>query len=294
MSTLDADILATLTEEEQEAIKGDEYSPEELDSLKTLAGSDDEDLDDDEADDDEEAGQAPIEGKPAAKAERSAEPAAVQSEVKYSEPKAIYQAQAPADLAERINALDAAEDEAHAKFEGGEIDANELRRQRMELRHQREALTAQRVKAEISQEMQEQMARTEWDKTVNGFLDSVVSTVDYRQDADKAADLDEFVKKLASNPAHNDKDMGWFLREAHKRVSALYGLPMDAPAAKAKPARSQTPLNDVPRTLAHVPGGDGPGDVHGEFDDILKLDGYALEDALARMTPAQRDRFARA
>jgi len=30
-----------------------------------------------------------------------------------------------------------------------------------------------------------------------------------------------------------------------------------------------------------------------EFADILALDGYALEDALARMTPAQRERFAR-
>ena len=289
MSTLDADILATLTEEERDAIK--DSDDEELQPTAMVDGADssDDDADDEDEAADDAAGtaKAPVEGRAPASA---AEP----DQVKYTEPKAIYQAQAPADLADRINALDAAEDEAHAKFEGGEIDANELRRQRVELRQQREALTAQRVKAEISQEMQEQMARTEWDKTVNGFLDSVVSTVDYRQDADKAADLDEFVKKLASNPAHNDKDMGWFLREAHKRVSALHGLPMDAPAAKAKPARSQTPLNDVPRTLAHVPGGDGPGDVHAEFDDILKLDGYALEDALARMTPAQRERFARA
>ena len=291
MSTLDADILATLTEEERDAIKDSDDEELQATAMADGADSSDDDADneDEAADDDAGTAKAPVEGRAPASAQ-SAEP----DQVKYTEPKAIYQAQAPADLADRINALDAAEDEAHAKFEGGEIDANELRRQRVELRQQREALTAQRVKAEISQEMQEQMARTEWDKTVNGFLDSVVSTVDYRQDADKAADLDEFVKKLASNPAHNDKDMGWFLREAHKRVSALHGLPMDAPAAKAKPARSQTPLNDVPRTLAHVPGGDGPGDVHAEFDDILKLDGYALEDALARMTPAQRERFARA
>jgi hypothetical protein len=53
------------------------------------------------------------------------------------------------------------------------------------------------------------------------------------------------------------------------------------------------PADAAPRTLADVPGGDGPGDVGGEFADVLALDGEAYEHAIARMSPAQRDKFLR-
>jgi hypothetical protein len=43
-----------------------------------------------------------------------------------------------------------------------------------------------------------------------------------------------------------------------------------------------------------VPGADGPGDVGGEFADVLSLDGMEYETAIARMSPAQREKFARA
>ena len=36
-----------------------------------------------------------------------------------------------------------------------------------------------------------------------------------------------------------------------------------------------------------------PGDVGSEFADVLSLDGMEFEQAIARMTPAQRERFAR-
>ena len=51
---------------------------------------------------------------------------------------------------------------------------------------------------------------------------------------------------------------------------------------------------EILNTLAQVPGSDGPGDVAGEFADVLALDGMEYEAAIARMTPAQRERFLRA
>jgi hypothetical protein len=293
MSTLDADILATLTPEEQEAIQEDEYTADEVSTLKTLASGDE--SDDADEDDDEEVDSPPIEGRAPPKEEPAARE---QPEPDINEmqppPKPIYTAQVPADIAQKLAALESADDDIQTKYDNGEIDHAEAKARRAELRLQRDELTIAKAKAEISQEMQAQAAQSAWETNVNAFLDSVAASVDYRKDADKAADLDEFVKKLAMNPAHDGKPMGWFLSEAHKRVQALHGLPMDAPKAQpAKPSRSRTPMDDAPRTLAHVPGGDGPGDVGDEFADILALDGYALEDALARMTPAQRERFAR-
>jgi hypothetical protein len=63
---------------------------------------------------------------------------------------------------------------------------------------------------------------------------------------------------------------------------------------KAGTQRRTPPVDAVPATLANVPGGDGPGDVEGEFADVLALDGMAYEAAIARMTPTQRERFLRA
>lgn len=89
------------------------------------------------------------------------------------------------------------------------------------------------------------------------------------------------------------------MQEAHKRVMALHDVKPaapPAPAAKADPvaaareARKPDLKAETP-SLAHVPGGDGPGDVAGEFADILALDGEDYEAAVARLTPAQRERF---
>jgi hypothetical protein len=96
--------------------------------------------------------------------------------------------------------------------------------------------------------------------------------------------------------------MEWFLAEAHKRVMALRGAanvsaPAPTPAVdrKAEAAAARKPRMDaVPATLAQVPGADGPGDVGGEFADVLSLDGMEYETAIARMSPAQREKFARA
>jgi hypothetical protein len=101
--------------------------------------------------------------------------------------------------------------------------------------------------------------------------------------------------------------MEWFLTEAHRRVRALHGLDAlaaKAPTAEEKPAEAKPaepkpvpsrkpPIDAAPKTLAHVPGGPGPGDVGSEFADVLSLDGMEFEQAIARMTPAQRERFAR-
>ena len=109
-----------------------------------------------------------------------------------------------------------------------------------------------------------------------------------------------FVKALANDEKTSDKPMDWFLSEAHKRVQALHGVapapakvdPPKDPLAEAREKRKPN-LGATPATLAHVPGGDGPGDVAGEFAHLDALEGDALESAIARMTPAQREKFSR-
>jgi len=306
MSTLDADALATLTPEEREAIESNDMTPDELAAMQRIAGDDDDDDDDD--DDGASSEAAPVEGKGAADeasqaadaqtAQANAADAAAPAPTRQSTTR--YEAPLPADYDTKVQELAEREAELKRKFRSGEMEFDDFETQRAELLTERESLTIARTKAEISQEMTAQSAQQAWQNTVESFMDKAAKdgTIDYRKDGEKLEDLDQFVKTLAAKATNADKPMEWFLQEAHRRVQALHGMTAPAPAAaaNAKPAatRRTPPVDAVPPTLANVPGGDGPGDVDGEFSDVLSLDGMEYETAIARMSAAQRERFLRA
>lgn len=308
MSTLDDELLATLTPEEREAFEASEYDDQEIDTIKKIAG---EASDDDDADDEDDENAEPVEGKAAPKADGAEPPKAPASDPvdepadePADEPVAAqpvvprYEAQLPQDYDQQIAALKARDAELRQRFKDGDIDIDERDAGLAELAEQRERLLVLRAKAEISQEMTQQTAAQQWQSTINRAIAECARPenggIDYRKDAVKAQDWDQFVRVLAANPAHADKSMEWFLAEAHKRVMALHGVaraPKD-PLADAK-AKRKPPVDAAPTTLAQVPGSDGPGDVSSEFADIEALDGWELEEAIAKMSPAQREKFLR-
>lgn len=314
MSKLDADALATLTPEEREAVESSDLTPDELAAMQRIAGeegsdNDGRDEDDDEDDDKASSDAAPVEGKaaadktedaPAAATNPAADEAPAPAQARQQGPR--YEAPLPADYDTKVQELAEREAELKRKFRSGEMEFDDFETQRAELLSERETLTIARTKAEISQEMTAQSAQQAWQNTVDSFLDKAAKEggLDYRKDSEKMEDLDQFVKTLANKSTNSDKPMEWFLQEAHRRVQALHGL--TAPPARDNPAPTNSepsakrtpPVDAVPVTLANVPGGDGPGDVEGEFADVLALDGMAYEAAIARMTPTQRERFLRA
>lgn len=300
MSALDADALATLTPEEREAIEGSDIRDDDLDAMKKIASesdaSDDDDGDQDDADDgDDDA--APIEGK-TAPAEAAAEDAA-EDEAPARQAVPRYEAQLPSDYDDQIKTLKDRDAELRQKFKDGEIDIDERDAGLAELGDQREQLLVARAKAEISQEMNQQTAAQQWQNAINramvDFAKPENGGIDYRKDNEAAQALDEEVKALAQMQRHANKPMEWFLAEAHKRVMLERGQ-TPPPAAKkdtlaeAKAAR-KPPVDAAPKTLAQVPGSDGPGDVGSEFADVDQLDGWELEQAIARMSPTQRAKY---
>lgn len=309
--SLDETQLATLTPEEQAAIKGDEFSEDEVKALKGIAdsGDDDEGDDGDDGDPDEvlDADGKPVETKtddaPPAKTETKDEPkaddATVEDDPDAAPTRNEYVAKLPDDFDQKIADLATQEAAIRTKFKEGEIELEDYEAQRDAILKERETLNTARVKAEISQEMREQAAQNEWQNQIKTFM-SVASKndgIDYRKDTEKANDLDMFVKTLANSPANADKPGDWFLAEAHKRVMALHGVTKPAAAASetkapAKTASRESPLKSAPKTLAQVPGGDGPGDVADEFSHLDALEGNDLEAAIAKMTPSQREKFA--
>jgi hypothetical protein len=227
-----------------------------------------------------------------------------------------YEARLPDDFDAQVKALADKELNLKQQFKAGEIEFDEFEQARSELLVQREQLTIARTKAEISQEMNAQTAEQLWVHAVNEFmsdtakLSGAAGGIDYRKDSEKASDLDGFVRSLAARSEHAHQSMAWFLTEAHKRVLALHGIATKTPAdqttdsdsaatppvksVERKPPDRKPPFDIAPKTLAMIPGGEGPGDVDGEFAEVLALDGFDYEHAIARMSAAQRERFLRA
>lgn len=294
-TTNNQDLLDTLTPEERAAISDSEYSPEELAAMKGIAGDDDGDGDDEDTagnDDGETAGaSAPI--------DESAQSPAPGSETEPPQQQAraaTYRAELPADYDAQAQAV---KDEMSAltkQFKEGEVDLEDFESRQAELLAKRDELRDAKIKAEISSEMSAQTAEQQWNDTIQSFVSAVSKEIDYTKDAEKQADLDLFVRRLASDQRNNDKPGIWFLEEAHKRVKALHlaGEQKREDLPLGKPAARKAPVDAIPKTLAQVPGSDGPGDVGDEFADLDGLEGLELEDALRKMTPAQREKYAMA
>ena len=309
-ATLDKDLLATMTPEEQAAIAG--ADPDEIASLKAVAAGsadttnddDDDGADDDGADDgaDDAApapAAAPAAAAPAPAPAAAPAPAPAPAAADDAPQPFVYRFQAPADFEEQVAANRQAREAVFADLKAGEISVDELPAKLAELDEQARRLDGIRLQAEIAQNQAQQAAEASKAAAVERLFSEAArpenGAIDYRADAKAQKDLDLFVRALAADDANEDKPLKWFLDEAHRRVRALRGdtpAPPPPPPPKADTRRTP-PLDAVPQSLANVPGGDATGDVGGEFDDILSLDGEAYEDAIAGMARRDPARFAR-
>lgn len=308
MSTagMDPDMVALLSDEERAAIDESDISPEELDAMKEIVGDDDEG-NEDEGNEQDGDGVDPDQAA-SDKVNSDTDPAAGDNTEGEAEPAADapaetfaprYQAELPADFEEKTNGLNQESMALAKQFKDGEIDFDEYNQKTSDINARRDALNTARIKAEIAAEMNSQNLEQQWVSTVKNFNARVAKEVDYTKDEAKAGDLDTFVKALAAKPENADKPMSWFLEEGHRRVKALHGIADVKPAggdkqtSQQEPANRKPPVDAAPKTLAQVPGSDGPGDLAGEFADLDNLEGMELEQAIARMSPAQRERYAK-
>ncbi len=306
MSTTDID-MDTLTPEERAAIDdgGGVPGPEESAAAEGDDAPDTPGSDEDNGEDEEEQPPSSAESEadatvggdsvedPAAEAREGDGPSPQSEAAAPFVPQ--YSAELPGDYAEQVAAMNGEARDLSERFRAGEIDVDEFSVAQAELQARREQLTAARIKAEIAAEMQSQTEEQQWARTVQQFVQSVKTNIDYSEDKEKQADLDLFVRRLADDPKNSDRPMDWFLREAHRRVQALHGVvPAAAAPAVAPDKRRAAPVGTIPKTLAQVPGSDGPGDVGDEFSDIDALEGLELEDALRKMTDSQRAKYAMA
>lgn len=287
MSTLDDELLSTLTPEEREAFEASEYDEQELDTIKKIAGeaSDDDDADDEDDEDDD--------AEPPRVDEQAAEAKPATDDVPA--PAARYDDQLPSDYDDKIAALKARDAELRQRFKDGDIDIDERDAGLAEIAAEREQLLIQKAAAETLARINEQNQRQAQADYERRFVERVKADgIDYTQQRN----INLFNTLLAElQEEHGDKGRDWLWNEAHKAVMRARGVPLSRaasqdPVADAK-AKRKPPVDAAPTTLAQVPGSDGPGDVSIEFADIEALDGWELEEAIAKMSPTQRERFLR-
>jgi len=287
----DEHILSTMTEEERATIL-EQQSPEEIAAIAAIANGDEDGPDDDDEDGDKVETAAAPESAQAAK-EPTPQVPVDQATNEAFQPS--YQAKLPDDFAARETALKDQEAALVARFKSGELDFDKYRVEAELLSKSERELDAIRLKASLSQEMTAQTAEQQWHHTVQRFMTTTAKEggIDYSKDPEKQADLDLFVRALANDAKNADKPAEWFLSEGHKRVKAMHGIGLvAAPVVADVKASRKSPIDAAPKTLAQVPGGNGPGDVDGnEFSDVDRLTGDAQEAAIAKMTPAQRERY---
>lgn len=281
--------LELLSDEEREAIAAG--SPEaERDLLAAVAG--DGDGDEDGAGDGDGAGDvdgdasasagdgAAATGATGAATDGAGDPAGDNDgdEVRSSfVPK--YHAPAVEDYTTRIQSLDQA-------FQEGTIELVDYNRQRDEL-------VRTQLKAEISAEQNAQVEEQLWAREISDFMDA---HKEYKESKFRHAALDIAVKDLAADEANADKPGRWFLREAHKIVEREFGVTSAQPNTQnqedGKTQSRKPDLSVVPKTLAHLPAAELPdtGSVD-EFAHLDRLTGLELEQAVSRLSPAERERY---
>lgn len=315
-AVLDKDIAATLTPEELEAINEGPSEAEQAVINRLAADGDGDDGDDSGDGETLDANGKPVVAPEAKPAEGAGDKAGDKAAAVDAAPQAaaavpaeappaqaqpiVYKADLPADYEQRVADLKAKSEDLRTRFKAGEIDLEAFDAENAQLQEQRDELGRAATKAEISQEMSAQSAETAWRNEINALFarSKAGGGPDYATNEAVRDDLDTFVKALAASDKNADKPMSWFLDEAHKRVLALHDIkPAAAPNKDADPVKSiadkrKPNVAAVPATLAHVPGGDSPDDVGGdEFAGLDGLEGQELEDAIARMTPAQRAKY---
>lgn len=294
MSANDSDTVDTLTPEERAAIGGDEYGDEDREIIKKIAGdASDEDDADDDADDDGDDDAAPQEGKAAEPPQDGQTTDAEPQTVDPVKAVAQYQADLPGDFDQKLADLKTRDAELRQRYRDGDIDIDERDAGLAEIAAEREQLLIQKATAETLAKINEQNQRQAQADYERRFVERVKADgIDYTQQRN----INLFNTLLAELlEEHGDKGRDWLWNEAHKAVLRARGIQRQAsadPVAEAKQSR-KPPVDAAPKTLAQVPGSDGPGDVGDEFADVLALDGADFEDAIARMSPAQREKFLR-
>lgn len=286
--------LDSLSDEERAAIEGEDIGSEADVAAAAKAA---ESIKDD-----------PSDGlDPAAAAASAAEPAP-DADPEPIAPRLLPPADLPDDAA--LNALLDQRKAIREQYRNGDISAEEKDNLEDEINEKISDIRTARNTAQFVDNFNTQMAEQEYLRTLAAVKADIKRTdgVDYDKNSTLLTSWDIKVRTIASDPANAGQSGEWVLREAHKQVmaeatAAAEAMGFKRPAGSGQPPdpavrralEGRRPSNDLPHSLSTLPSAAADNPAAGaEFAHLDNLSGDDLEIAVARMTPDQQERWARA
>lgn len=295
-----------LSEAELAAIESD---IDDVDTLKEIAGEDDEDVaaiddtdedeDDEDLDDDED-----VAAIAAAKADSVADAAGDttdtaddESDLDDDEPEfqSSYKAEPVENFDAQIQDIADQKKALRVQLTNGDIDMDAYEDAKDALVAKEQGLREQNLKATIAAEQSEQNAQARWTWEQERFFADKTNSI--YNDKYLMGMLDMAIKDLAQTPANAQRSAPWFLQEADKLVRERTGNQRDVTATpkidpkKETESKRKPDLSKVPKSLAGLPAAELPDTGEEEFAHLEKLDGLKLEAAIAKLSPSQLNRY---
>lgn len=190
---------------------------------------------------------------------------------------------APADLDDQMKAVRTQQSELADKFDAGELSAREYEDQRRTLEDKYLDLRDARNRATLSWDAQ----RNTWEnQTVGDFL---AQHAEYKPGSLLHRMLDQEVRVLQTTDYQGDVFNPEILAKAHERIRAELGGAAPAPS---NPLPKPNGQREIPPTIGGLPpAGEEHLDDGGQWAAISRLSGEEYEQALARLTPDQREAY---
>ena len=285
MSKLTEEELALLTKEERDGYLDDEDDDEG------------EEGNGDEGDDDPQDDPTLAVDDPAAAAQAAANDQdggeggdAESQEQLMAQPKPLFNADLPADIEAQRTALDEKEAAIDQQYDEGDILFTEHKQALRDINKQRNALDRAELKAELAAEAYQTQIDNSWQASQTAFFAShpELNTANEVQ----MTALDHLVRQ--ETKATLDKGGSIGVPEL-ERAYTKYKQAFNIEAAAPKQAKAPSAKNEgvIPPNLGKLPAATANDTDDGKFAHLDRLEGVAFEDALAKLSDAQRDEYLR-
>ncbi len=286
MSKLTEEELALLTEEERDGYLDDEDDDEGED------GNGDEG-DDDPQDDPTLAVDDPAAAAQAAANDQAGDDQGDGAETKEeftTQPKPLFNTEIPADIQAQRTEIDEKEDALDKQFDEGDITFSEHKKALREINQQRNALDRAELKAELAAEAYQTQIDNSWQASQEAFFSA---HPEFKIDNEaKWAAFDQLVKNETKSVLDKGGAVGVpELERAYTKYKQAFNIEAAAPKqAKAPSAKNE---GVIPPNLGKLPAATANDTDDGKFAHLDRLEGVAFEDALAKLSDAQRDEYLR-
>ena len=292
MSKLTEEDLALLTEEEREGYLADDEDDDgegDDDQGNAGEGAGGEEGNGDEGDDDPTlAVDDPATAPPAANPQDGGD--AEPQEQIMAQPKPLFNADLPADIEAQRTALDEKEAAIDQQYDEGDILFTEHKQALRDINKQRNALDRAELKAELAAEAYQTQIDNSWQASQTAFF-SAHPEINTANDVQMTA-LDHLVRQETKAVLDKGGVIGVpELERAYTKYKQAFNIEAAAPKQAKAPASKNEGV--VPPNLGKLPAATANDTDDGKFAHLDRLEGVAFEDALAKLSDAQRDEYLR-